>query len=121
MLLPWWFPFGRVDEIAPRDLQNKLRNDGVNLQLIDVRSTAEYAGGHIARTRNVPIDTLQRELANLKLDPSRPVIAICLSGHRSVPAYRLLKRAGFNDVRQLSGGMLAWWRDQLPTVKDAPR
>jgi rhodanese-related sulfurtransferase len=121
MQLPWWFPFGRVDEIAPCDLQDTLRNDGADLQLIDVRSAAEYAGGHIARTRNVPIDTLLRQLANLKLDPNRPVIAICLSGHRSVPAYRLLKRAGFTDVRQLSGGMLAWWRDQLPTVKDVHR
>ena len=41
MQMPWWFPFGRVDEIAPRDLQNKLRNDGADLQLIDVRSVAE--------------------------------------------------------------------------------
>lgn len=121
MQAPWWLPFGQVDEIAPRDLHNKLRNDGADLQLIDVRSVVEYAGGHIARARNVPIDTLPRQLANLKLDPTKPVIAICLSAHRSPPAVRLLKRAGFGDVRQLSGGMLAWWREKLPTVKDKTR
>jgi rhodanese-related sulfurtransferase len=102
-------------------LQAKLQNDGADLQLIDVRSAAEYAGGHIANTRNVPIDTLPLCLPELNLDPKRPVIAICLSGHRSVPAYRLLKRSGFGEVYQLAGGMLSWWRERLPTVRDERR
>ncbi len=117
MNLPWWFPFGRVEEITSRDLQAKIKSSGANLQLLDVRSVAEYQGGHIARTRNVPIETLPRELAGLKLDPKRPVVAICLSGHRSVPAYRLLKRAGFAEVYSLAGGMLAWRREKLPETK----
>lgn len=118
MKIPWWFPFGRVEEIAPRELYNKLRNDGADLQLLDVRSTTEYAEGHIAKTQNVPITVLPKQVDQLKLDPTKPVIAICLSGHRSVPAYRLLKRAGYVQVYSLSGGMLAWWSAKLPTMKD---
>ncbi len=115
MSLPWWLPLGSVEEITPRDLHTRLQNDGADLQLIDVRTETEYRGGHIANTINVPIDMLPHRLASLNLDPNRPVIAICLSGHRSVPAYRLFKQAGFREVRQLAGGMLSWWRDQLPT------
>ncbi|CAG0942423.1 thiosulfate sulfurtransferase [Anaerolineae bacterium] len=118
MNVPWWFPFGRVEEIAPRDLQSKLANDGAGLQLLDVRSRVEFAESHLPRAKNVPINELPHQLDALGLDPNRPVIAICLSGHRSVPAYRLLKRAGYREVYSLAGGMMAWWRARLPTGKD---
>ena len=121
MKFPWWFPFGKVDELTPRELHDKIQHDGADLQLIDVRSASEYAGGHIANSRNVSIETLPHRLANLKLDPQRLVIAICLSGHRSVPAYRLFKQAGFDEVYQLAGGMMSWRRDRMPTVKDEAR
>jgi hypothetical protein len=45
--------------------------------------------------------------ATLGLDPSRPVVAICLTAHRSIPAVRLLRNRGF-DAAQLAGGMRAW-------------
>ena len=117
MSVPWWFPFGRVEEIAPRELKDRLQNDGQVLQLLDVRSSLEYAESHLENTQNVPITELGQRLASLGLDPARPVVAICLSGHRSVPAYRLLRRAGYSQVYSLSGGMLAWWAARLPTVK----
>ena len=121
MNIPWWFPFGRVEEIAPDELYDKLLNDGADLQLLDVRSTTEYAASHITKTQNVPISALPKQIDHLKLDPAKPVVAICLSGHRSVPAYRLLKRAGYARVYSLSGGMLAWWSARLPTTKDKRR
>ena len=117
MNVPWWVPFGRVDEIAPDELASRMQNDGRELQLLDVRSTLEYAESHLANTRNVPITELAQRLGGLGLDSSRPVIAICLSGHRSVPAFRLLKRAGYSQVYSLSGGMLAWWAARLPTMR----
>jgi len=118
MGLPWFLSFGSVDEMSARDLREKLQSDGKGWQLIDVRSRGEYAGGHIAKARNVPIDTFAKRLPDLKLDPNRPVVAICLSAHRSPPAVRLLKQAGFGEVYQLAGGMMAWWREKLPVVKD---
>jgi rhodanese-related sulfurtransferase len=118
MNAPWWFPFGGVEEITPRDLAAQLKKDGAGIQLLDVRSEAEFAGGRILGAQNVPIHALPQALASLNLNPNRPVVAICLSGHRSVPAYRLLKRAGFRKVYSLGGGMMAWWSARLPTTKD---
>jgi rhodanese-related sulfurtransferase len=118
MRIPWWFPFGEIEEIAPRALRAKLENDGADLQLLDVRTVAEFESGHIDRARNVPIHSLPQRLAELGLDPSRAVIAICLSGHRSLPTYRLLKRAGFRTVYGLTGGMLAWYSSRLPMMRD---
>lgn len=113
----WWLPFGKVAEIAAVDLKARL-DRREPLQLIDVRSVGEYTAGHIAGAVNVPIDQLRARLPELALDPARPVIAICFSAHRSPPAVRLLRQAGF-DAQQLRGGLIAWQRHKLPMVKGA--
>jgi rhodanese-related sulfurtransferase len=121
MNLPWWFPFGRVEEIAPRDLLARLKNDDTHLQLLDVRTSTEFGEAHIARAQNAPIHELPKTLDALGFDRNKPVVAICLSGHRSIPAYRLLKRAGYREVYSLAGGMTAWWRARLPVSKARAR
>ena len=68
---------------------------------------------------NVPIQELRRRLPALQLDPERPVVAICLSAHRSIPAVRLLQAHGFERAVQLQGGMLAWWREEFPAERDS--
>ncbi len=106
MKVPWWFPFGRVPEIAPEVLVGELKGR-TPPQLLDVRSPAEFSAGHIRGAVNVPITALRATLPSLRLDPARPVVAVCLSAHRSPPAVRLLRDQGFEAV-QLRGGMLAW-------------
>lgn len=112
MKVPWWLPFGRVPEIGPEVLVGQLTGH-LPPQLLDVRSPGEYAGGHIRGAVNVPITALRGELPSLGLDRARPVVAICLSAHRSPPAVRLLRDHGFEAV-QLRGGMLAWRAARLP-------
>ena len=109
----WWLPFGRVPELSADELQRQLRDSAV--QLIDVRTPAEYRRSHIAAAINIPITGLRKRVSTLALDRHRPVVAICLSAHRSIPAVRLLRAQGYENVRQLQGGMFAWWRAGLPT------
>ena len=111
---PWWLPFGRVPEISPRELADSLSR-GPPPHLLDVRSGPEFAAGHIAGAIHVPVTALARRLGSLGLEPGRPVVAICLSAHRSPPAVRLLRRGGL-EARQLAGGMLAWRAARLPEV-----
>jgi len=116
MSLPWWLPFGRVPEISADELHEMVKNGGA--QLIDVRTPvdAKRAAGHVARARNVPIYTLKQALPSLALDPNRPVVAICATAHRSPPAVRLLRAAGYQNVAQLKGGMISWAIARLPTT-----
>jgi rhodanese-related sulfurtransferase len=86
---------------------------GEELQLVDVRTRLEFSNGHIAGAVNVPIQSLRRELPGLRLDPSRPVITICKTAHRSIPATQLLIAQGF-DASQLTEGMDEWRREGLP-------
>lgn len=115
MGLPWWFPFGRVPEIAPGELVERLRQRPWP-QVLDVRTPGEFAGGHLRGALNVPVTALSSRLDSLELDPARPVVAICLTAHRSVPAVRLLRQRGFEAV-QLAGGMMAWRAQKLPEAR----
>jgi len=112
MRLPWWLPFGAVPEVPAPALSQALGQDAPP-QLVDVRTAREFAGGHIEGSVNVPVTELAARLPGLDLDPARPVVAICLTAHRSIPAVRLLRGHGL-DARQLSGGMLAWRARGLP-------
>jgi rhodanese-related sulfurtransferase len=112
MRLPWWLPFGPVPEIHAPALSRAL-GQGAPPQLVDVRTSREFAGGHIEGAVNVPVTELAGRLPGLSLDPARPVVAICLTAHRSIPAVRLLRGHGL-EARQLAGGMLAWRAQGLP-------
>jgi rhodanese-related sulfurtransferase len=114
MSILWWLPFGKVPEITAADLKTRL-DQREPMQLIDVRSADEYAAGHIAGATNVPINQLRSALPALALDAQWPVVAICQTAHRSPPAVRVLKQAGF-EARQLRGGMLSWNHAKLPTT-----
>jgi rhodanese-related sulfurtransferase len=113
-----WNPFGSVPEIEPRELLLALEVESPPI-LLDVRTVIEWERSRIEGAMSVPITSFADRLAALELDRARPVVAICLSAHRSVPAVRLLNERGYRAA-QLAGGMLAWWAAKLPVVKGAP-
>lgn len=76
-----------------------------NTQLIDVREPHEVAEGTIPGSVNIPLGQLHERLH--LLDTERRVALLCRSGGRSASAAQLLTAAGFADVVNLAGGMLA--------------
>jgi rhodanese-related sulfurtransferase len=112
----WWIPFGSVPEISPNELHKSLSADPAPY-ILDVRTHREWMASRIPGAVNVPITSFRTELRNLDLEPGRPVVAICLSAHRSIPAVRVLRESGFGDACQLRGGMRAWWKAGLPVVE----
>lgn len=74
--------------------------------LVDVRSPAEFAGGHIEGAINVPLQTLGANMKKLG-DKERPVVVYCASGVRSSSAAGMIKGAGYADVRNL-GAKSRW-------------
>lgn len=78
------------------------------VQVVDCRWQREWNSGHIAGATLMPLNTIGKRMD--ELDPNRPVLVVCRSGHRSASAARKLTGAGFTDVRSLKGGMMAWSR-----------
>ncbi len=79
------------------DLAGRLQQGA---QIIDVRTPAEFRTGHIAGSRNIPLQSLPQHTS--KIDKKKPVITCCRSGARSENAKRFLESRGFKDV--VNGG-----------------
>jgi NADPH-dependent 2,4-dienoyl-CoA reductase/sulfur reductase-like enzyme/rhodanese-related sulfurtransferase len=71
-------------------------------QLVDVRSTQEFARGSLAGAVNIPLDDLRVRVR--ELDPDKRTIVFCEVGLRGHLATRILKQIGFKDVGNLKGG-----------------
>lgn len=82
--------------------------------LVDVREDGEWAGGHAQAAVHVALGTLTAD----SLPRDRPVVVVCRVGGRSAAAAEALAGIGY-DVRNTSGGMLAWRAAGLPVVTDA--
>ncbi|KXK49367.1 MAG: rhodanese domain-containing protein [Chloroflexi bacterium OLB13] len=83
--------------------------------LLDVRTPAEFAEGHIPGAVNIPVDALQSRLSEVPSDV--PVVVYCRSGNRSATASQILDRAGYETVYDL-GGIIAWSAQGLPVTSD---
>jgi len=111
-LVSW--PFSRSDEqsferVTP-DEAARLRDAGA--QVVDVREDSEWRRGHIPKSRHVPLRQVPARVG--ELDPQRPVVVVCASGHRSQTAAKMLAKLGFVEVYDLKGGLVAWQRQGLP-------
>ncbi len=79
-----------------------------DVQLVDVRTPAEFAQGHIADALLIDFKAADFDaLCAEKLDKARPVAIYCRSGKRSAAAAQRLVTAGF-EVYNLQGGILEW-------------
>lgn len=92
--------------LDPQAFQQALAAPGV--QLIDVRTPAEHAEGHIDGAVNLDWTggVLDQRMATL--DKTKPVLLYCASGRRSAAAREAMTAAGFTDVKDLSGGITSW-------------
>jgi rhodanese-related sulfurtransferase len=85
--------------------------------LIDVCEEAEYAEGHAAGSRNIPLSTIAAGVKGLPGNKSLPVLLICRSGARATKAAAQLRQLGFANAHAVAGGLQAWREANLPTER----
>jgi rhodanese-related sulfurtransferase len=87
-----------------------------NAALLDVRSADEFARGHVAQAKNVPLESLEStpDSAGKK---DKPVILMCQNGQKAGKAAAILRKAGFTQVFSLQGGLAGWQTAGLPVIK----
>jgi rhodanese-related sulfurtransferase len=101
-----------MSEISPRELSERLAQEPI--LVLDVREPWEFALCAIAGSRLVPLQSLPDELG--ELDPTQTIVTVCHHGMRSHHAAEYLRRNGFPDVLNLSGGIHRWAEDLDPTM-----
>lgn len=88
-----------------------------NTVMVDVRSPGEFAGVHIDRSHNLPLDQLQGRAADVVERVNGPIAVLCASGVRSQQGARMLSAAGATDIVVLGGGIQAWESDGGDVVR----
>jgi rhodanese-related sulfurtransferase len=93
-------------------LAGKRPDAGATPIVVDVRSAAEHAGGHVAGSLNIPLTHLDERIG--EIPAGRPVVVHCEGGYRSAIAASLLQKLGRRDVHDMVGGYKAWLAAKLP-------
>ncbi len=86
----------------------KVMNSAADYMIVDVRTEAEYAGGHIPNAVNVPLDRIEAEDVSDALPDKHQVLLIyCYAGRRSVEAAKKLASMGYSSAYEF-GGIVDW-------------
>lgn len=114
-----WTEFGRLTrkykQLGPALAVQVLNHDGSIV--LDVREDAEVRSGKIKDARHIPLGQLKSRLVELESFKEKPVLVYCRSGSRSAHACHVMTKAGFQDVSNLAGGIMAWESANLPVSK----
>lgn len=104
-----------VKQVGPQEAV-MLMNHG-NALVLDVREQSEFADGHIGQAKHIPLGSLANRLGEIEKYKGKPIVAVCRSGNRSGVACGTLRKAGFENLHNLAGGMMAWDQAGLPKAK----
>jgi glyoxylase-like metal-dependent hydrolase (beta-lactamase superfamily II)/rhodanese-related sulfurtransferase len=106
------FELDYIPQITVQDFV-ELRDQGPNrIAVLDVREPGEVASGMIEDSRCIPLGKLASRLS--ELDRQKLLVVHCKGGYRSSIATSILRRAGFRDIANLTGGFDAWKTAGLP-------
>jgi len=98
-------PLEHFGLISIHELKNSLTQKD-DLFILDVREDAKWDQGHILGSVNIFSGYLENRIEELPRD--FPIIVVCNVGNRASLAASILRRAGFQDVHNMLGGMIAW-------------
>ncbi|OJU74811.1 MAG: hypothetical protein BGO29_05005 [Bacteroidales bacterium 36-12] len=94
-----------IHPISAAELQTALNE---KIQLVDVRTAAEFNGGHLYNALNIDVNSADFDAKIQQLDKTKPVYIYCQSGKRSSNAAKKMESLGFRTIYDLKGGILSW-------------
>jgi len=100
-------------EISVTKLNTKILSKDEQV-IIDVREPHEFDICRIPNSRLIPLGELEKSVH--ELERSQEIVVHCRSGERSAKAVKFLREAGFEKVKNLKGGILAWSDEVDPSV-----
>jgi NADPH-dependent 2,4-dienoyl-CoA reductase/sulfur reductase-like enzyme/rhodanese-related sulfurtransferase len=100
---------GKIEGIQASEVREKLKTSKENFQVLDVREEDEVKAKRISGTTWIPYGELNKRLA--ELDKRKETAVHCASGLRAYKACLKLQQEGFENVKNIDGGMLCWRYD----------
>ena len=99
--------------ISQADLVNRLDAENTPV-IIDVRSSKEFASGHVPGAVNIPYTEIKGRLEKLNIEQNEEIVLYCERGGRASMAGAILREEGFSAVQHLEGHMDRWRSNKLP-------
>ena len=99
-----------MTDISANEMHVRLKN-GEHLNLLDVRGEMEYHTFNIGG-KNIPLPVLENNLDELDWNKTDEIIVICKVGMRSATAKSILELNGYENIRNLTGGLIAFQKNQ---------
>ena len=103
-----------VTNLGVNDFTQKIADPSVTL--LDVRTPAEFASGHIAGAINIDFESGEFKQDIQTLDKTKTYAVYCRSGNRSGQATSIMAKDGFGSIFNLNGGVLDWTALGQPLV-----
>ena len=100
--------------LSATEFQELTQQPGV--VVLDVRTPAEFAQGHLENAINMDVESGDFGSQIATLDSGATYAVYCRSANRSKVAMDQMKAAGFTNVQDLDGGIVAWQSQGLPVV-----
>jgi rhodanese-related sulfurtransferase len=95
----------------------RLMNNHDDALVIDIRTAADFKNGHIKGSKSAPLSEFASKIDAFSSYKDKPVLIYCNSGNTATRAIKLLKNAGFKQVNNLQGGIIAWKDANMPLTK----
>lgn len=102
------------DVLDMGEMEDLLYSDEPPL-LIDVRPKNEFLEQRVENAINIPLEELSGKAEGLPEDRTKPIVTVCNVGKISRTATLILKSMGYNNTKNLGGGLTAWIAEGLPT------
>ncbi len=107
-----------VHGFRAKETMQIIEHEGANPLLIDVRSEADFAAGHIKDAINVPLDQFEARVKELKKKYfDRTIITIAEESKLAMQACGILRAHKFEWAYYLKGGLASWRKENLPLVQ----
>lgn len=105
--------------VSQVDLLARIERKDPELVVLDVRTPAEFAAGHVPGALNISHELLASRVAELAPLRDKQVVLYCRSGRRTLLAEEVLRKAGFTRLEHLEGDYLAWEAEHRPIERAA--
>lgn len=109
------FEVRTVPQVSVDQLHDLIESE-TDLQVLDVRRSAEYESGHVGPAVSAPLADLRKTITALKVTPVKKTAVICAGGYRSSAATSLLEQLGFTNLLNVKGGTGAWIKAGYPVA-----
>ncbi|MBS1486219.1 MAG: MBL fold metallo-hydrolase [Bacteroidetes bacterium] len=110
----WKKELDKIHSIQPGQMKNEMQR---GVTVVDVRKLSEWNIGHIKNAVLLPLANMPGSLSSL--DPSKPYLVHCGGGYRSMSAISLMKKNGFTNLTNISGGFGAMQSAGLEIEREA--